>query len=246
MIKPQLNGLLCLIVEPDNMSAQILAAKLLNGGFSSAHVHTCSTAIDIICKPEEKFDAILVNTTQRSQEVENFPAQIRHASGERAVPPILGYEYVRKQGLIADLVKMGYADCFARPIEPDVLWEKIEAAIDPTLDHKSRVFSAMLSETCLATLETEIVSINEIGVELLSSVGLEVGAIIKLNSPVLVECGVNEVECRVATRNEIEHKHDDKRYRIVAKFISISQKQRQSLRLRTESFARKAKKLDVS
>jgi DNA-binding response OmpR family regulator len=243
LIKPKLNGLICLIIEPENSAAQILAIKLLNGGYSSSHVHSCKAAMDLLKNPDETFDAILVNASKMNPEIISMPADLKSLFGKKNRPPILSYSYTRDNLDAAALLKMGYTDFFSRPIEPDILWEKIEIAIKPEQTLQKRLFAPEMSESCIVKIDFEISSLNEIGVELLSSMSLPVGLILQIESKTLRECGVANTECRIASQQELTNSRDENKFKAQAQFISLKPEQRQKLRLRAEALARNHRKV---
>ncbi len=124
-----LDGLFCLIVEPDSSSAHLLAIKLKNAGVKSTHVYNCTFALEILKNLDKKFDLVLVNATKGNVGFSIFPDQMRLKMEGRTVPPVMSYLYTKDSDQILSLFKMGYKHCFTRPIDPIALWKKIESVV---------------------------------------------------------------------------------------------------------------------
>jgi DNA-binding response OmpR family regulator len=152
-------------------------------------------------------------------------SSIRGAEKNNRVPIIM-LTGKREKSDVEKALVAGADDYIVKPIDPDILTTKIKNLIN-----KSELDNAFVEApvNVIATIltKTEIISISEIEIKILSNVQMSPGQVYKITSPFFKELMIDSVNTRVSSC-ELS---TDAMYKISTHFIGLTDKELSQIRM---------------
>ncbi|MBL7544372.1 MAG: response regulator [Bdellovibrionaceae bacterium] len=136
----------------------------------------------------------------------------------------------REQRDVEKGIDAGTDDYVIKPIDPDILISKVDSLLKKIAKPENNFLSATVSELASWDTRTEIVSISEIGVVVMSEMPAMVGAKVKLQSGIFDNIGISVpslrvISCKPMTVDSVVA------HSVELHFIGMSEKSLQPLRL---------------
>lgn len=130
-------------------------------------------------------------------------------------------------------IESGATDYVVKPIDPEFLLVKVRHLLPAGAVTKTDFVSAAVSYKGSWELKTEITAISELGFDIVTSIPLPIGKILRLQSPIYDEIGIPPIPLRIDSCDEVAGK--DPVYRIKALFVGVTEKELSPIRVWTRT-----------
>ena len=118
-----------------------------------------------------------------------------------------------------------------RPVETEILHDKIFNIIDPQLKLNNKTFNFKMDEEAKLNCPLHIDSINEFGLRASMPFELSPGMLVNVQSPTLVENGLDGVNLKVVNI-KLKEATDDAKYSFLVKLSFVGLKSSELTKLR--------------
>lgn len=213
-----------LIVDDQKTILITLEAILKQQGY---HVFSATNSIDAFDRfNTEHIDLVVTDAIMPlGSSGYTLISSIRSAEKNNRVPIIM-LTGKREKADVEKALIAGADDYIVKPIDPDILTTKIKNLLEKS--EPANVFiEAPVNEIATLMTKTEILSISEIEIKLLSNVQMTPGQVYKITSPFLTQLGLESINTRAASCE----KSTDSQYKISAHFIGLSDKELSQIRM---------------
>jgi CheY-like chemotaxis protein len=222
-IKPQV-----MIIDKNAGASFLLMSILKDWGYEITSVNSFLKAVDY-CKNSYTPDLIIVEMNEPSVIYYEFPHKFMERTG-KTIPMAVHSNETSKEVIIKS-IQAGYLDYLVRPVEPEILHDKIKDLIRPDLKLSQKTFNFKMDEDAKITCPMHIDTINEFGIQASVPFQLNSGSLIDLLSPTLSEHGLSSMCVKVV---EIKPKTsgDQSRYPYLVKLSFVGLKNSELTKLR--------------
>lgn len=207
-----------LIVDSSRYSAQITARLLQKWGYSTEVAHSIAAALKMLNNGEVFPDLIFVEMPNLSEAMFIFPWEVHSNSLWKSVPIMARSASTDRQNIIR-AIESGYCDYVIRPIEPDILREKIEKSLSRSLSIDAAAFSVPIDAAATIAHSIHLTGLNEFGVEGYCNQPLQPDSVISLKSEFLRQFDLQECNFRVVGCDESRTAAG--KYKIAMTFIGL-------------------------
>lgn len=183
-----------LIVDKNAGGSFLLTSILKDWGHETFSVNSFLKAIEY-CKNSYTPDLIIVEMQETAESFFDFPKKFEQRTGKKI--PIIVHSNLLEKEIIQNAIKSGYVDYLVRPVEPDILLDKISNIINPDLVLNENTFNFNLNEEAKILCPVHLDSINEFGIQGSVPFQLTIGTFISISSPTLNSHGLNELKVKV-------------------------------------------------
>lgn len=207
-----------LIVDSSRHSAQTTARLLQTWGYSTEVAHSSAAALKMLNQGEVFPDMIFVEMPHPSGAIFNFPSEVHSNPLWRSVPLMARGPGGEKQNIVR-AIDSGYCDYIVRPMESDILQEKIEKSLRRSLRIDAATFSVPINVTATAELSIDLTGLSEFGVEGYCNHRFPPDAILCLKSEFLKQFDLEQCNFRVVGCEE--SRTEAGKYKIALTFIGL-------------------------
>lgn len=147
--------------------------------------------------------------------------------------PVILLTGKREKSDVEKGIESGVNDYVIKPIDPELLLAKIKNLItkqDEEQPDKKNFIEAPVSFKAEWETKTEVVSVSELGLTLHSNTQMPVGKIVRINSPVFAEIGIDKMPMRVDSCEELTGSESGG-YKIHTQFVGLTERELTPLRL---------------
>ncbi len=217
-----------ILIVDDQRSVLLTLEALLK---SEKHIVTaCTNAIDAMDRlTHESFDLVITDAIMPMGG--NGYALIRTIRNhpQLSKTPVIMLTGKREKEDVEKGIQAGADDYVVKPIDPTMLLAKISETLAKRKKSTVPFVEAPTQVKAEWETKTEIVGVSEMGLTLISNVGLSIGALMRLGSSLFDDIGIAKPMLRIVACEEA--KNQDAGYRIKANFVGISEKELTPLRL---------------
>jgi DNA-binding response OmpR family regulator len=150
---------------------------------------------------------------------------IRNSNKNNNVPIIM-LTGKREKADVEKALLAGADDYIVKPIDPDILTVKIQNLIDKN-SHNTEFVEAPVNAVATVITKTEIITMSEIEIKLISNIQMTPGQIYKVTSDHFRKLGIESVSTRVAQCEKLS----ESTYKILAQFVGLTDKELSEVRL---------------
>lgn len=143
--------------------------------------------------------------------------------------PVILLTGKREKSDVEKGLESGVNDYVVKPIDPELLLAKIRNLLALESTNTMNFIEAAVNAKAEWETKTEIVSVSEMGLTLHSNLSLPLGKIMRVNSPIFAEIGIDRMPLRVDLCEELMG--TDAGFKIHAQFIGLTEKELTPLRL---------------
>jgi len=207
-----------LIVDSSHYSAQITSRLLQSWGFSTEVAHSTVAASKMLSNGEVFPDMIFVEMPNPNEAMFRFPGEVHSNLLWKSVP-IMARCVSSDRINIVRAIESGYCDYIIRPMEPDVLREKVEKVLNRSLSIDAATFSVPINVSATTALSVELTGLSEFGVEGYCNQRLQPESVIRLKCEFLRQFDLEECNFRVIGCEE--SRTGAGKYKIAMTFIGL-------------------------
>ncbi|MEK2646256.1 response regulator transcription factor [Bdellovibrio sp. BCCA] len=143
--------------------------------------------------------------------------------------PVILLTGKRERSDVEKGIDSGANDYIVKPIDPELLIAKIRNILTSKPTDSVQFASAVVQFKGEWEIKTEVMSISELGLTVISAIPLPVGKILRLNSPIFEEIGIPKIPLRIDSCEEISG--IETAYRIQTHFVGVTEKELSPIRL---------------
>jgi len=143
--------------------------------------------------------------------------------------PVILLTGKREKSDVEKGIDSGVNDYVVKPIDPELLLAKIRNLLSIESENAMKFIEAPVSFKAEWETKTEVVSVSELGLALHSNTPMPLGRIVRLNSPVFAEIGIDKMPMRVDLCEELAGPEGG--FKIHAQFVGLTEKELTPLRL---------------
>lgn len=207
-----------LIVDSSQYSAQITSRLLHSWGFSTEIAHSTFAALKMLDNGEVFPDMIFVETRNPDEVTFSFPKKVHSNQLWKTVPIVVRCASSDRQNIIR-AIENGFCDYIIRPMEPDVLREKVEKVLNRSLSIDAATFSVPINVGATTALSVELTGLSEFGVEGYCNQPLQPESVIRLKCEFLRQFDLEECNFRVVGCEE--SRTGAGKYKIAMTFVGL-------------------------
>lgn len=148
------------------------------------------------------------------------------ASEKNNKVPIIMLTGKREKADVEKALTVGADDYIVKPIDPDILTAKIKSLMTKS-EAQSEFVEAHVGHMATVLTKTEILTISEIEIKLISNIQMSPGQMYKITSDFFKQLNIDSVNTRVASCE----KASDNQYKISAHFIGLADKELSQIRV---------------
>jgi DNA-binding response OmpR family regulator len=213
-----------LIVDDQKTILITLEAILKQQGY---HVFSATNSIDAFDKfNTEHVDLVITDAIMPlGSSGYNLISSIRSTEKNNNVPIIM-LTGKREKADVEKALIAGADDYIVKPIDPDILTTKIKNLIQKS-EVDNTFIEAPLNVPATVITKTDIISISEIEIKLLSNIQMSPGQMYKVTSDFFKQLDIDVVSTRVSSCNKLT----DSQFQISAHFIGLSDKELSQIRM---------------
>ncbi len=217
-----------LIVDDQKTILITLEAILKQQGY---HVFAATNSIDAFDKfNNEHIDLVVTDAIMPlGSSGYTLISSIRSSERNNQVPIIM-LTGKREKADVEKALIAGTNDYIMKPIDPDILITKIKNLIEKSeTDSASDSAFVQAPVNAIATIltKTEIISISEIEIKLISNIQTVPGQIYKITSDFFKQLGIDSINTRVATCEKLT----EVQFKIVTHFVGLTDKELTQIRM---------------
>lgn len=183
-----------LIVDKSGGGSFLLASVLNSWGHETTSVNSFLKAIDY-CKGAYSPDIVIVEMQEAGMLFYEFPRKFHERLGKAI--PILVHSNICQKEIIYRSIQSGYYDYLLRPVDPEILHDKITNIISPEIKLNQTTFNFNMNEEAKLSWTIMVDSVNEFGIQVSVPFHLNPGSIIDLESPTFTEHGLPKLAMKV-------------------------------------------------
>ncbi|WP_295900986.1 response regulator transcription factor [uncultured Bdellovibrio sp.] len=143
--------------------------------------------------------------------------------------PVILLTGKRERSDVEKGIDSGANDYIVKPIDPELLIAKIRNILTSKPTDSVQFASAVVQFKGEWEIKTEVTSISELGLTVISAIPLPVGKILRLNSPIFEDIGIPKIPLRIDSCEEISG--IETTYRIQTHFVGVTEKELSPIRL---------------
>lgn len=185
-----------LIVDKNDGGSFLLMSVLKDWGFETFSVNSFLKAIDY-CKTNYTPDLVIVEMQGAAEVFYEFPRKLRERTGK--APPIVVHSRIADREVIEKAIRSGYTDFLVRPVEPEVLHDKLSDLLEPSHALNASTFKFQLNEEARLSLPIHIATINEFGIQGHAPFAPPSGVVVEITSPTLEQNGLPPLKVKVVS-----------------------------------------------
>lgn len=183
-----------LIVDKSGRGAFFLSSLLSSKGYKVFTVNSFLKAIDY--GHHAHFPHLIIVDQQEPCTIFfEFPRKFHERTGIKI--PIIAHSISVDKETIARAVRSGYNDYLVRPIDPDLLLDKVANLVNPDINLNQKTFRFNLTEEATMNFPFMIDSINEFGILAQTLFEVPAGTVFDLESPTLIKNGLKKIKVAV-------------------------------------------------
>jgi len=152
-------------------------------------------------------------------------SSIRNSEKNNRVPIIM-LTGKREKSDVEKALTAGADDYIVKPIDPDILTVKIHSLLEKSNSQTEFVEAPVNAQATVLT-KSEIISISEIEIKLISNIQMTPGQIYKITSDFFKQLGLDSVNTRVSTCEN----SSDLGYKISTHFVGLTDKELSQIRV---------------
>ncbi len=213
-----------LIVDDQKTILITLEAILKQHGY---HVFSATNSMDAFDKfNSEHIDLVITDAVMPlGSSGYTLITSIRSAQKNNHVPIIM-LTGKREKADVEKALTAGADDYIVKPIDPDILSTKIKNLIDKSTTHIEFI-EAPVNAVANVITKTEIISMSEIEIKLITNIQMSPGQIYKITGEFFKSLGLDSVNTRVATCE----KFSDSQFKIATHFVGLTDKELSQIRM---------------
>lgn len=185
-----------LIIDSSHYSAQITSRLLRSWGFSTEVAHSTIAASKMLSNGEVFPDMIFVEMPYPGDAIFKFPEEVHSSPLWKAVPIMVRCASSDRMNIVR-AIESGYCDYIIRPMEPDVLREKVEKVLNRSLSIDAATFSVPINVSATTELSIELTGLSEFGIEGYCNQPLQPHSVMSLKCEFLRQFDLEECNLRV-------------------------------------------------
>lgn len=171
-----------IIIDKNQGSMQLLATFLEHKGFEVIQYDSFLKAIDFQLA-NHHIDLVIVMLSEPTQNFYDFPKKFHDRTEKKT--PIFIYSGCTEKDVIIKSLQAGYRDYLLRPVDPEILFDKIRSVVDHDLNLSDSTFKFQMDEEAKLSCQFSIKEINDFGIVANFPIDFKNGAVIEINSPTL-------------------------------------------------------------
>lgn len=216
-----------LIVDDQKSVLLTLEALLTKEGHQ---VTACTNAVDAMrALAGETFDLVITDAIMPGgSDGYSLTRTIRRQPLLAKVPVIL-LTGKRERSDVEKGIDSGATDYIVKPIDPELLIAKIRNVLTSKPAESAPFASAVVQFKGEWEIKTEITTVSELGLSIISNVPMPLGKILRLNTPLFDEIGIPKIPLRIDSCEEVPGVETS--YKIQTQFVGISEKELSPIRL---------------
>lgn len=216
-----------LIVDDQKSVLMTLEALLAPQGYT---VVACTNAIDALHRlAAENFNLVITDAIMPgggdgyalTRTIRKHPLLARL--------PVILLTGKREKSDVEKGIESGVSDYVVKPIDPELLLAKISHLLSSQPKDSAQFLEAPANFKAEWETKTEVIAVSELGLTLQSSIPLPLGKIVRIQSPVFSEIGIEKMPMRVDLCEEIPG--SDALFKIHTQFIGLTERELTPLRL---------------
>ncbi|HWU41990.1 MAG TPA: response regulator [Bdellovibrio sp.] len=216
-----------LIVDDQKSVLMTLDALLGSAGYVAV---PCTNAIDAIQRlTDEPFDLVITDAIMPGGSDGYALTRTIRKQPKLAKMPIILLTGRREKSDVEKGIESGVNDYVIKPIDPELLLAKIKNLLTSTKQETTSFLEAAIKYKAEWETKTEIISVSELGLTLRSNISMPLGKIVRVNSPIFGDIGINKPALRVDACEEIPGL--DAGYKVHTQFVGLTEKELTPLRL---------------
>jgi CheY-like chemotaxis protein len=217
-----------ILIVDDQKSVLITLEALL---VSDGHVVVSATnAIDAIHHlTQEPFDLVITDAIMPGGgDGYALTRTIRKQPTVSKIPVIL-LTGKREKSDVEKGIESGVNDYIVKPIDPELVLAKVANLLATKKQDGPQFQEAAVKLKAEWETKTEVVAVSELGLTVHSNIPMPPGKILKMNSTVFSEIGIEKVPMRIDSCTELAP--PDEGYKVVTHFVGLTEKELTPIRL---------------
>lgn len=217
-----------ILIVDDQKSILLTVEALLK---SENHLVTaCTNSIDALDKlNSEKFDLVITDAIMPVGTNGFVLTKTIRSTPNLSKIPVILLTGKREKSDVEKGIESGADDYIVKPIDPPLLLEKVNTILKKHGTATSNFVEAPVNSKAEWDSKTEIVSISELGLTIHSNLSAAPGSLIKINSSIFEDIGIDKPNLRVASLEP--SKTNEGFYKIKTHFVGLSEKELTPIRL---------------
>ncbi len=216
------------LIVDDQKSVLLILESILNKvGYYTVSATSTSDALEKL--NEHKFDLVITDAIMPGGKSGfNLTCTIREKPELKDLPVII-LTGRREKADVQRGIDSGANDYIIKPIDPEILLAKVDGLLNKGTNRNINFPECPISVEAQFEDETQIISLSEVGLTLMSNVSVAIGSRIKLKTKLFEEIGIKTPFLRVINCEPLDK--DKNRFAMSVHFVGVSEKEFQPLRL---------------
>lgn len=216
------------VLVVDDVKSILLTLEAILGK-EGYYVASCTNSMDAFDKINaEHFDLLITDAIMpASASGYSLISTIRSGQRNKDIPIIM-LTGKREKADIEKALSVGANDYIVKPIDPDILTTKVKNLIENTHE-KSDFVEAPVNSPASLNVKTDILTISESEIKLMTNYQLNVGQLYRISSEFLKQLEINSMNIRISECNKsTDQSHN---YYIKGHFVGLTDKELSKIRL---------------
>lgn len=194
-----------LIIDKNAGGSFLLMSILKDWGHEIFSLNSFLKAIDY-SKTSYTPDLVIVDMQEPGMLFYEFPRKFIERTG--ITSPIVVHSAIRSKEIVTKSIQAGYKDYLMRPMDPEILHDKIDTLLNPDMKLSQKTFNFNLNEDAKITCPVHINLVNEFGIQASVPYHFVPGMVFDLQSPILQGQGLDAINVRVVEVQTQDVKND--------------------------------------
>jgi twitching motility two-component system response regulator PilH len=221
-----------MIIDKNGTGAYILTAALSKWGYDVVSVNSYLKAIEYSLHNAYQPELIIVETQEVNAIFFEFPRKFLERTKNKV--PMIVYSVNNNAQDIKQSLEYGYKDYIVRPVEPEILKDKIKNFVKPEASLNQETFQFKIHEEAKIIAQIHIESLNEFGLEANIPYDIHPSTVVTVQSPTLIKYGINEISVRLVEsklRADFDsNSHSKYRYHARFSYVAVSETEIKKIR----------------
>lgn len=208
-----------LIADKSGGASFLLTSVLASYGFDIFTVNSYLKAIEYCQNESYTPNMIIVELVEPCAIFYEFPRKFLERTGKSI--PILCQSVNTDKNVILKALQSGYKDYLIRPVEPEILLDKISNILSPEVKLSEKTFKYFVNEAGSLVLPVHLNYINEFGIDAYVGIEPKLGDVLSIKSPVLERSGLSSIDVRVVSYNPEKDVHGKPIFKVNFSFVGV-------------------------
>lgn len=217
-----------ILIVDDQKSVLLTLESILNKvGYYTVSATSAYDALEKL--NEQNFDLVITDAIMPGGKSGFHLTRTIRSTNNISNLPVIILTGKREKSDVQRGIDCGANDYIIKPIDPEILLAKVDGILNKGTNKNTNFPECPISVEANFEDDTQIISISEVGMTLMSNVSVAIGSKIKLKTKLFDEIGIKTPFLRVI--NCVPLDKDTNRYSMSVHFVGVSEKEFQPLRL---------------